>query len=335
MKNAKRLFYLDVLRACAIIFVVGIHAHGYGMPDHLQGEFRLDRVWSEFSSLAVPIFFLVDGFITARSQTRAQAPSFKEILAKSAKRLIVPYVCFNLIYVGLRVFFESRGMFPKNYLVGQSWEDIFRNIYLSKIAMQLYFLPTLFLMRLVAAPLRPMTCGSRIGLVLFWLGYIVVMRAIGFRLGDDPLTHAFVEFPYFLFGMVLYRLETCESRWPMLIMISCGLVACLQRLIPTPLFWVPISFGIAKYGFMLLFYFVSKWPGWEVKPVIWLGRHTMQIYLLHAPVLMKVIQIVVNRSVEVPSTRFLMIWVATLVASILLTILLARIPRSGWLFGDG
>ena len=334
MENANRLSYLDVLRAFGIILVVGIHAYGYGIPEELQGKYRIDRLWSEFSGIAVPIFFLVDGFLTARSQTRAQPPSFKEILEKSAKRLLIPYVVFNLIYVILRVFFESRGMFPKNYLVGQSWVDVLRNVYLSRIAMQMYFLPALFLMRLAASPLRSITRGSGIGLVLFWLCYLVVMRALGFRLGDDPLTHAVVEFPYFLFGMVLYRLETCESRWPMLVMVSCGVAACLQRFLPTPLFWKPFSIGISKYGFLLFYYFVSKWSGWEVKPVIWLGRQTMRIYLLHAPVLLKMVQIVVNRFVEVPSAKFLIIWVATLVASILLTILLARIPHSGRLFGE-
>lgn len=55
-----RFVFLDSLKAFAIVMVVAVHAQGYAG----LGHGRIEQIISFItSSIAVPIFFLVDGFL--------------------------------------------------------------------------------------------------------------------------------------------------------------------------------------------------------------------------------------------------------------------------------
>ena len=174
MDPLTRLSYLDALRGFAIILVVGLHAHGYAFHEGTESLGSFNSIWISISGAAVPIFFFVDGWLTARSQGRIVAPRLDEVARKSIRRLLIPWFIFNIIYVGLRAMFEARGLFPTHLIIGQPIGVVFSNIIRSRIAMQLYFLPALFLIRVAAFPLGRIARRPTFVFVAIWLGYVAL-----------------------------------------------------------------------------------------------------------------------------------------------------------------
>jgi len=330
--NVGRLSHLDALRGFAIILVVGIHATGYAFSKAEGVSLVLNPTFNLIIGIAVPIFYMVDGFLTARSQSRKSTP-FSETALKSARRLLIPWLIFNLFYISLRYLAEWRGIVPDRMLVGRSPADAFGFIWTSQIASQLYFLPTLFLMRLAAVPCRRIFTGPIAALIVFGLAYVGVTRGLGMRLEGDPISHAVFEFPYFIFGCLVFRLESAPTSRGMTILYGLGLAAIVQQFAPLPEAWNQVSYDVAKYGFVLLAYFGSKWVAGERSPLLWLGGRTMEIYLLHAPLLIKVVGIVLAKFIGPTGTRFAAVWSVTLLVTVALTLVLSKIPWTKRLFG--
>lgn len=293
----------------------------------------MNRTFNEILGVAVPLFYLVDGFLTARAQSRLLPPAFGEVARKSAKRLLVPWLIFNVIYVGLRALMEWRGLVPDRLLLGRPPAEALGHIWNSHVASQLYFLPTLFLMRLAAVPCRRIVVGPISWLIVFGMGYVVVMRGVGMTLGDDPIRHAIVEFPYFLFGCLIYRLESLSSRRATTILLVLAAAAVAQRFPPTSGPLEAVSFDVAKYGYAALAYFGSKFVAGTGSPLLWLGGRTMEIYLLHSPVLIRVVRMGAAKFIGPNWTRYVAVWSLTLLLTVAIVLVLERFPKSKRLFG--
>lgn len=334
MGPSARLTSLDALRGLAILFVVGVHAHGYAFWGAGAGLGSFEAIWVKISGAAVPIFFFVDGFLTARSQERIVAPRFVEVVRKSARRLLLPWLIFNVIYVGLRAFFEARGMFPTRLIIGQPIGVVAENIIQSRVAMQLYFLPALFLMRIAAVPLSRIARRPIFVFVALWIGSIAIPWLVGTKLEGDPISQAFLGFQFFAFGMLVHRLERPDSRRGLDLLGLLALVALAQAYFDLPAPLDRFSSGMTKYGIVVATYLASKWTTWDRSPLIWIGHRSMQIYLLHAPVMLKVVQILVAKVTQAMLPRFLFIWAMTVILSVVMTMLLAQFPRSRRIFGE-
>ena len=282
----------------------------------------------------MPIFFFVDGWLTARSQGRIVAPRLDEVVRKSVRRLLIPWLIFNIIYVGLRAMFEARGLFPTHLIIGQPIGVVFSNIIKSRIAMQLYFLPALFLIRIAAFPLGRIARRPIFVFVAIWLGYVALTRTGAVKLDTDPISQAFIGFQYFLFGMLVFRLEQSDTRRWLVLLGLLALVAIAQAFFDLPGPIDRFSYDIAKYGIIVATYLASKWTTGDHSPLRWIGHRSMQIYLLHAPVVLKVVQIVVWKLTQALIFRFLLIWALTLLASVMITMVLARFPQSKRIFGE-
>src|SRR5512133_3209269 len=143
----ERLYFLDSLRAIAIVMVVGVHSMGYNSPlEPNQQQIILFIV----HTVAVPIFFLVDGYLLTRSIIESKRYSYKSYIESSFLRLVVPWVIFTVIYTMLRYVFELSGFFAEHVIVGHSFQEVLINAYGSVNAGQMYFLLSLFLIRVIA-----------------------------------------------------------------------------------------------------------------------------------------------------------------------------------------
>jgi peptidoglycan/LPS O-acetylase OafA/YrhL len=60
--GAPRLIYLDVLRAAAILLVLGAHTIAFRLPEGSFG-FRLFRLWRHMGWVGVDLFFVLSGFL--------------------------------------------------------------------------------------------------------------------------------------------------------------------------------------------------------------------------------------------------------------------------------
>jgi surface polysaccharide O-acyltransferase-like enzyme len=311
-----------VLRGLAIILVVGIHAPAYAgaVPSSLAGW---PTVYGMIAAMAVPAFFLCDGVLFARAEQRSRSRGYLETMYRSIRRLLGPWIVFTVIYTIARLMGEKAGLFREFLILGQPPSEIARVIWESRIAPQLYFLPALFLIRCLGPLLRPLAHRPAWLAVLAFGLYQVLLNSSGYRWGSDPIPQAISGFRYYLLGIVVYRYHSVFSAQAMGILAV--LVAGLMLLIylgdgPNPSLLYKFTLLLAAYTSSI----VLDRPG---RPLGWLGRKSMGIYLLHTPPLMKVAQLVAVRIAPGWAVCLALIWIFSLLASLALTLALER--RSG------
>lgn len=186
-----RFDYLDSLRSVTILFVVGVHALGY-----INLEQNTTTILSLlFGTIAVPAFFLCDGFLLSEKYSSASF-SYFSFLQNSAKRLLLPWFLFSVLYVVSRGIFEAADLLQTKFVIGNSLLQILKAVYGSIIAPQMYFLLSLFLIRIVSfISVELIKIPASILFLLF------IFYTVGFRLmetkiasflsiGMDPILHA-------------------------------------------------------------------------------------------------------------------------------------------------
>lgn len=331
METGRRLDHLDALRGLSIVLVVGVHAHGYADPGGLGLSPRVDALWPTVSSIAVASFFLVDGYLFARTTERPGPFDYLAYLRRSAQRLLLPWLIFSLLYTGLRGAFEVAGFFPVRLVVGRSAAEVARSLYDSQIAMQMYFLAALFVIRSASFLTRHLSRAPGPVVVAAWLLYTGLLASAGFRHGDDPFTSAVVGFRYYLLGMAVWKFDGLirASRhwlWPVLLLATVAAGKAPGNALQTL---------TTQYLAILTAYtfFLAVTRGENL--LVALGRQTMGIYLLHAPVVMKVAQVVSSRVVRGRLGMFLAIWALSFLGALVLNWVVLRVPRGRVLFGEG
>lgn len=330
MDKSPRLEHLDATRGLSIVLVVGIHAYGYANPEGVTLSPWVDTLWPVISSIAVASFFLVDGYLFARSTERPGPFNYPAYLRRSAQRLLLPWLIFSLLYTGLRGAFEAAGFFPVRLVIGRPAAEVARSLYDSHIAMQMYFLAALFVIRSASFLTRYLSQAPGPAVLAAWLLYTGLLASAGFRHGDDPFTSAVVGFRYYLLGMAVWKCDggLRASRhwlWPVLLLstVAAGKAPgnALQSLTTQ---YLAI---LTAYTFFLA---VTRGENLLVP----LGRQTMGIYLLHAPVVMKVAQVVSSRVVRGRLAMFLAIWALSFLGALVLNWVVLRVPRGRVLFGE-
>jgi hypothetical protein len=202
--------------------------------------------------------------------------------------------------------------------------------------MQMYFLVSLFLIRLLSfATVRLVRAGAGWTLAVA-CGYIATRTLLGLTLGGDPVTNAIGGLQYYLLGIAFHQLDDAIRRgWGALAVGGLALWGVLRVLqvrgaLPA---WAGIltqlSALVSEYALFLgIVHRATCWSGSG------LGRHTMEIYLLHAPVVMKGAQVVLGRFVADAAWLAVAIMLASLIGAIVLYWLIARIPGGRVVFGE-
>src|SRR5215467_5890109 len=137
--DSRRIMFLDALRGIAIIMVVGIHATAYSGLDTETKNFVLS-----FFQMSVSAFFLADGYLLFFRGAFEKKFDYLQYLQKSAKRLLIPWLVFTIVYLVLRGVFEYLGYLPRVVVVGHDIPEIVKGVYLSSVSSQMYFLLSLF-----------------------------------------------------------------------------------------------------------------------------------------------------------------------------------------------
>jgi fucose 4-O-acetylase-like acetyltransferase len=326
---ASRITHLDTLRGLAIIVVVGIHAFGYAgrLPSDQQAH--AEMLWNGVSTFAVPAFFLCDGYLFARAQARGDH-GYLETLARSARRLLVPWVTFTVIYTIARGAGEMAGLLGDRLVLGRQPGEIAREWWDSQIAMQLYFLPSLFLIRCLSPALRPLATGRRWGLLVATSLCYAAYASAGIPLGADPVTNAASGLRFYLLGMLAYRYREPLSRaaGPILVVAFGAMLAlCSYR----SRYWVGAAYQLA---YLTAVHAAAVWMGDRARLLPMSGRRTMGIYLLHGPVLLKAVSLVVSHLIGPWPVRFLGIWAATFLIALAATVLVSRHAWGRSLLGE-
>lgn len=278
-----RLAFLDGFRGYAIVMVVATHAMAYAKLE--DSTISLLTFWVQ--AVAVPPFFLVDGFLFARNVGNCDYFSYGDYAVRSARRLLLPWACFSFLYVVFRAAFEYVSHPTHMLVLDRTVGEVLAAIYYSSVSSQMYFLPALFIIRLLFGAARALGLLQPSRLVIYWLACVWVWQILPFSAeqGDkiDPVLSAIWGMQYYLLGMVLSSYDRPIAARPW-VDVSIGF-ACLA----TVKIFVPAWGVLSQYLYLVSLFVLFRGLGDRASSLSSLGRFTMGVYLIHAPIILKVV----------------------------------------------
>ena len=333
--TSNRIAYLDNFRAVTMLMVVGIHATGYAGLDMTHDVDRfLDFL---VRTMALQSFFFVDGYLFA---SKHNTPfTYRLYLTKSTKRILLPWLIFSGIYFLARIAFESRGFFSENLILGRSLGDIAICFYASRMAQQIYFLLSLFIVRTLSFALYRLSFAPSFIMVLAFICYATIFRTFIIHvphLQGDPIFAAAGGMQYYLLGIVFYKYRDTIRRFSGHIVALSVFAIILYTAVDHSGSWVPnrkdflvkCFYLIGTYCFIMV---LTKSRSRNIVSSI--GTHTMEIFLLHQPIMMKAVTIVVFAVLSNRLAGFAIIMMSSYFGSFLLGMIIQRFPYGSLLFG--
>ncbi len=334
---SERIAFLDSLRAIAIIMVVADHTLGYCLElphDHKQ------IVSFIVHTASVPVFFLVDGYLFARAVIDLKNYSYPKYVRSSLFRLLAPWIVFTLGYTLARYVFELNGFLSERMILGQSWQKVLISAYGSVYAPQMYFLFSLLLIRLCSPIFRKLLFNKKYFVLLFLVfcyytayksivPYVVPYLQI--EGGQEPVLHAFWGMQFYLAGIVLFiTAKIVDLRKLFMPILSFLIVALLIRSIFAIDGW---SNSLVQHLYLLTIFVLFTFLQSEVSLLKFIGRNTMGIYLIHAPILLKGFSLILTKYVFHPMMLFVLVLFTTCALSIYIVMFINSVPYGCLLFG--
>lgn len=324
-----RIAFLDYLRVCGMVMVVGTHALGRTqLPTTMEANLGFI-----VSTVAVPIFFLADGFLFSYYYAAGDTLHPRRYLARSVYRLIIPWACFSLFYVCLRLILESQGVLRDRAVFEQGQMSVITAMYLSLAAPQMYFLLSLFVIRsLVVFHRKLLNCPVQWSLLVF-VSYTILFRGVDvksyFLPGADPLLLAAWGLQFFIAGMVLYKVHGSVTRYSAEICVLGLMIVIGCRL------FYPDQYAVIQYSYLIGVYALGLLVAKRYPSPPKLAQYNMGIYLLHYPIIISLVSVVVGRVVGTTHiVSFVGIVCATFVLSALVTKGLVSTPYLRVLVGE-
>jgi len=242
----------DYLRIAAAFGVVWIH----GSDTH-----KTAMSLPPWTAFAVPCFWLMSAYLTQRSCRHDPMRSWPDLLVKRLRRLVPAYAGWTVVYLVLRL---AKRRFISRTAFDIDWISV---IFCGGASYQLYFVPALFCLSVLLAPLATARPERRLGVGTLLLGIGVVLLITGHHFGHgvqwprgyEILGYLAGQAGYFPVGMALYCLlgEGSGARGlPLLwwgVLHLCLSTATLWLAFGSVLF-VPV-YSIAAFTFALLFRF--------------------------------------------------------------------------------
>lgn len=326
------------MRAVAMFMVVGQHAIGYSLLDPVTRS----KIAPWFQ-IAVPVFFLVDGFLLLRSYDQKGTFSYQDYINKSTKRLVIPWALFSTLYAFARLAYEYVGDPPERLILNKSLNDLLAAIWVGSPSNQMYFLLSLFFLRTLSfitvrlANVPPWIALSAIVVagMAWWASQSVLVLGqytlkANWAGGQDPLAHAIWGMQFYLLGCAAYLFHSWFGAHAKIVAAVCWAIAI-------PMFFlknIDLAF-LQQYSYLLGYYaaFLAFSSGFGFLSLA--GRYSMGIYVIHIPVIMKAVSIA--GSLVFDSADVVYFWLLVIVvyaASLLASIQLLRFENLRLLLGE-
>lgn len=326
--GSDRLSYLDGLRGVAVIMVIATHALNFVALDPSTKT----TITFLVQTIAVPSFFLADGFLFIHRHAYSTLFDYKAYLRKSAYRLLVPWAAFTCLYSFLRLLSEYMGVVPERLILDASLQDLVLLTYTSGIAAHLYFLPALFLIRTLSFGARFLASLPAHISLLTYLVYSTSFHNVDvksfFLPGADPILLSLWGMQFYLLGMTLYKYNAQLGKRPLVVSsVMFALLLVFKAIMP----FIP---GLIQHTYLIGAYFVSMAVAHSQSRLVALGRHTIGIYLLHAPVILKASALGISffmTNDRIP--YFILLTAVATLASLCATILIEATPYTCWILG--
>lgn len=151
--NLSRINWIDVARGIGIILVIQGHSLGAHSYRHFIYAFHM------------PLFFFISGLVFDYKKY-----SFRQTFKKSAKGILVPYVLFSLLSIALWPLQISNFEWTPDFIGKQLLGIIYANSQTLDFNLVLWFLPCLFITKILFAFLSEKIKNTSV-LVVFLIGF--------------------------------------------------------------------------------------------------------------------------------------------------------------------
>ncbi len=325
-----RVAYMDNIRALTMVLVVATHASYYVASSPSEPKFILYLA----ANFCTQIFFICDAMIYFRKNPLEGPHDDKGDLIRHAKRLLLPWLIFNVGYTAARGLAEAAGMFGRHAILGQPAAQVILDIYGSANAPHLWFLPALFLLRAARPALRQLWRLPGPALIVIYLSYMLVYEPfhellVPYKVTDyDPISHTFFGLQFLLLGVVLARYEKFAHRFA-LVMAAPMLALFFGNLLINGVQPIPIIRNAYILGFFLLSMRLLPKRGVLTR----IGRKSMGVYVLHSPIIVKFLSIPVALLPLSSKILIPLLAVVTYAASYAATVFINKMPYGSILFG--
>lgn len=277
----------------------------------------------------------------ARLVVHLKKYDYFEYVKKSLLRLLVPWAIFTLLYTFARYAFEVTDFLKEKLVVGHSLQQIIISAYGSVYAPQLYFLFSLFLIRLCSPVFkRILLIKNNTILLLVYIFYYVVYKVsisilpiaayLNIDGGQEPVLHALGGVQFYFLGVVIYKISevTDLKRFFLPFLVFFIFVLLMRFSLDLDRLLILLQYVYLLTIFFLFTYFQNRLP-----LVNLIGKNTMGIYLIHAPIILKCVSLILNKIIVDPLLSFTLILFSTFFLSFCIVFVINSIPYGSLLFG--
>lgn len=334
----QRILFLDSMRATAIIMVIGVHSLAYCLPLPTDQKGIISFI---VQTIPVPVFFLVDGYLFALHISSPKEYHYFKYIRKSITRLLVPWAIFTILYAIARYYFELNGYLTEQLILGHSIKEVVISAYGSVYSAQMYFLVSLFLVRLLTPIFKQVIQIKRypVLLILFICVFIiynlssnVINPLLKIEGGQEPVTHALWGIQYYLIGIILFRtfsiVKPEKLFFPFLSLFFIAMIFHVE------IWQWHYGHNLIQYLYLITFFLLFTHIGDKLSFLNIIGKNTMGIYLVHAPIILKIISLIMDKTILSPLFNFLSILFGTLILSVCAVIVIKYLPYGTLLFGE-
>lgn len=273
MKN--RIVWLDTAKGIGILLVVV----GHTMSPVMEGHEVMTAVYSILYVFHMPLFFLLSGMVSGRLLNAGESEK-RKLLRQRAKRLMVPYFVWAIIYAPMKLLLKEHVRFAQ--------KDSIWTIFLgNNPAGQLWFLYVLFILSVFTiffVNQKSLNTWRIGGFIASFLAPIVP-STIGFT--GIGLSFSLYQIGFFFLGLSLAQHSDTAFKNGK-IAIVCGFVWLIHTafLAADVRIWY-LKMLAAVSACYLICHIAVKLPLSKKSTVLlsYLGRQSVEIYILHAPIL--------------------------------------------------
>ncbi|MDE5696728.1 MAG: acyltransferase family protein [Lachnospiraceae bacterium] len=275
LRNTK----LDMLRGIAILLVI----FGHGIELLLQKGFIArdvgEKIYDAIYMFHMPLFFMISGYVSKSNKERV-----KSIIIKNIITYYVPYLILSYAYwIARLVAWKLFGIQLLQGVPETSLMEIVQRCWNTKDLAWAWFLLSLLLVKIVfnlldtyASERVAFACFS----IIFWLAYIF------------PQNQAFNYLSwgiYFTIGYLVHKYHVNENQRLLMFIMCINVMAIgIVRYLDCGLdMVVKLLVGVAV--FMIYMLFVQCVP--DLKFIIFCGRESMVLYMVHGLVQYRVYHI--------------------------------------------
>lgn len=295
-----RIEYIDAMRGLTMLLVVFFHVSmwGYGGSPSVLNPF--------FLTFRMPLFFFISGFLSYKTFTRATAGDFKRIVGKKLRAQVVPTLFFGLLYSFLFVHNTSIAFFYDIQKHGYWFTIVLCEIFI--IASAVNALAIYLFQRKIIGKMRASMCWN-----MFMVGCAVAALLLKFPFKNSEilveignitsLHYTLYYFPYFVFGLFASKYVqrfngfVDQSPWMAFSLIAFVGLFVYRWMMVTPVVGAPKSaWGVVEelmvmtdgvlgvivvYGIFRKYEALFSSSNCIGRGLQFIGRRTLDIYLLH------------------------------------------------------